>query len=213
MKAWHEIGRTPKITRATHMQCSQNYIFNANFVETIFPKISKAPIHKATSTRSSSEVRTHAYSVIEYSMPHQFSYVWQRAKRTHDRSLWFWIDICLKGVFLPCSWCYRRKEKGAFKLEECQYFESGTHLPSKTWIPWMTLPMNGSICRQVRTTSWTYEPLYLFVLVLYIKQQGCGTFIMGVPTRCRELRLRYWAWRDSWMELNGPDVAAAFTSS
>lgn len=33
------------------MQCSQKFIFNANFVETIFLKIAKAPIHIATSTR------------------------------------------------------------------------------------------------------------------------------------------------------------------
>lgn len=163
----------------------------------------------------SSQVPKYKHTHIQLSIPYQFSYVRQRGKRTRTRtrSLWFWIDLYLKGVFLPRSWWYRRKEKGAFKLEECQYFESGTHLPSKTRILWMTLPMNGSICRQVRTTSWTYAPLYLFVLALYIKQQGCGTFIMGVPTRCRGLRLRYWARQDSWMGLNGPDVAAAFTSS
>lgn len=55
------------------MQCTQNFIFNANFVETIFPKISKAPIHIATNSRSSSKARTHAYSVIEYSMPRLLS--------------------------------------------------------------------------------------------------------------------------------------------
>lgn len=196
----------------SHAVFSKVY-FQRKFRWNNFLKNSKSSHTYSHKYPSSSKVRTHAYSVIEYSMPHQFSYVWQRAKRTHDRSLWFWIDLYLKGVFLSRSWWHRRKEKGAFKLEECQYFESGTHLPSKTRIPWMTLPMNGSICRQVRTTSWTYAPLYLFVLALYIKQQGCGTFIMGVPTRCRGLRLRYWAWRDSWMGLNGPDVAAAFTSS
>lgn len=58
----------------------------------------------------------------------------------------------------------RSKKKDAFKSVECRYFGSEPVYQRKHGSRWMTSPMNGSICRQVRTTFWTYAPLYLFVL-------------------------------------------------